>query len=56
MPHGVVAYPESTDDVVRIVKIASKFRMPITPYSGATNLEGHTRGVRPECLVTASCF
>ncbi|KAF9037791.1 hypothetical protein BDZ89DRAFT_1061376 [Hymenopellis radicata] len=43
-PHSVVAYPESTEDVVKIVKIASKHRMPMTPYSGATNLEGHTRG------------
>ncbi|PBK69975.1 hypothetical protein ARMSODRAFT_956799 [Armillaria solidipes] len=42
--HSVVVYPDSTDDVVKIVKIATKYRMPITPYSGATNLEGHTRG------------
>ncbi len=43
--HSVVVYPDSTDDVVKIVKIATKYRMPITPYSGGTNLEGHTRGV-----------
>ncbi|KAK0190619.1 FAD-linked oxidase-like protein [Armillaria mellea] len=42
--HSVVVYPDSTDDVVKIVKVATKYRMPITPYSGATNLEGHTRG------------
>ncbi|KAG7447507.1 uncharacterized protein BT62DRAFT_891556 [Guyanagaster necrorhizus] len=42
--HSVVVYPDSTEDVVKIVKIATKYRMPITPYSGATNLEGHTRG------------
>ncbi|KAJ7502651.1 FAD-linked oxidase-like protein [Mycena galericulata] len=42
--HSVVVYPESTEDVVRIVKIANKYRMPITPYSGATALEGQFIG------------
>ncbi|XP_006462662.1 hypothetical protein AGABI2DRAFT_186545 [Agaricus bisporus var. bisporus H97] len=42
--HDVVVFPRSTEDVVKIVKIATKYRMPITPYSGGTNLEGHTRG------------
>lgn len=46
MMHDVVVYPRSTEDVVKIVKIAIKYRMPITPYSGGTSLEGHTRGVR----------
>lgn len=43
-PHSVVVYPSSTEDVVKIVKIATKHRMPVTPYSGATSLEGHYRG------------
>ncbi len=55
-PHSVVAYPESTEDVVKIVKIASKHRMPITPYSGATNLEGHTRGVSVSSNECHFCF
>ncbi|KAJ7153683.1 FAD-linked oxidase-like protein [Mycena filopes] len=42
--HSVVVYPESTEDVVKIVKIANKYRMPITPYSGATSLEGQFIG------------
>ncbi|KAJ6608141.1 FAD-linked oxidase-like protein [Mycena sp. CBHHK59/15] len=42
--HSVVVYPESTEDVVQIVKIANKYRMPITPYGGATSLEGHFVG------------
>lgn len=46
MDHSVVVYPESTEDVVKIVKIATKYRTPITAYSGATSLEGHYRGVR----------
>lgn len=43
--HSVVVYPENTDDVVKIVKIANKYRMPIVPYAGATSLEGQYRGV-----------
>lgn len=43
--HTVVVYPQSTEDVVKIVNIASRYRMPITPYSGATSLEGQFRGV-----------
>ncbi|KAF8170891.1 FAD-linked oxidase-like protein [Mycena galopus ATCC 62051] len=42
--HSVVVYPESTEDVVEIVKIANKYKMPITPYSGATALEGQFIG------------
>ena len=46
-PHSVVVFPESTQDVVKIVKIATKYRMPVVPYSGAMSLEGHFRGVSP---------
>ncbi|KAG9308317.1 FAD-linked oxidase-like protein [Chiua virens] len=42
--HTVVVYPTSTEDVVKIVKIATKYRMPITPFSGGTSLEGNYRG------------
>ncbi|KAF8906305.1 FAD-linked oxidase-like protein [Gymnopilus junonius] len=42
--HSVVVYPESTEDVVKVVKIATKYRVPITAYSGATSLEGQYRG------------
>lgn len=43
--HSVVVYPSTTEDVVKIVKVATKSRMPIIPYSGGTSLEGNTRGV-----------
>ncbi|KAG6891325.1 hypothetical protein C0992_008779 [Termitomyces sp. T32_za158] len=43
-PHSVVVRPKSTADVVKIVNISRKYRMPIIPYSGATSLEGHTSG------------
>lgn len=44
-PHSVVVRPENTEDVVAIVSIARKFKVPIVPYSGATSLEGHISGV-----------
>ena len=42
---AVVVFPESTDDVVKIVQIADLYRMPVIAYSGATSLEGHYRSV-----------
>ena len=42
---AVVVYAESTEDVVKIVKIAKKYRIPITPWSGGTSLEGHVTAV-----------
>lgn len=44
-PHSVVVKPGSTEDVVAIVNIARKYRVPIVPYSGATSMEGHFSGV-----------
>ncbi|VDC04227.1 unnamed protein product [Peniophora sp. CBMAI 1063] len=43
-PHAVIVRPANTEDVVNIVNIARKYRMPVTPYSGATSLEGHYAG------------
>ncbi|TFY63274.1 hypothetical protein EVJ58_g3348 [Rhodofomes roseus] len=40
---SVVAFPKSTEDVVKVVKIANKYKMPVVPYSGATSLEGNYR-------------
>lgn len=48
--HSVVVYPETTEDVARIVKIAVKYKMPLTPYSGGTSLEGNFGAVRPDVL------
>ncbi|KAI0687856.1 FAD-linked oxidase-like protein [Cytidiella melzeri] len=39
----VVVTPGCTEDVVKIVNISRKYRMPIVPYSGATSLEGQYR-------------
>ncbi|TRM68380.1 FAD-linked oxidase-like protein [Schizophyllum amplum] len=47
IPHAVVVSPRSTQEVVKIVKIATKYRMPIVPYGGATAIEGHFHGTQP---------
>ncbi|KAF8753508.1 FAD linked oxidase [Rhizoctonia solani] len=36
-PHSVVVLAHSTEDVVKIVKIANKYRIPVTAFSGGTN-------------------
>ncbi|KAG8713942.1 hypothetical protein FRC08_012556 [Ceratobasidium sp. 394] len=43
-PHSVVVFAHGTDDVVKVVKIANKYRIPITAFSGGTSLEGHFGG------------
>ncbi|EMD38645.1 hypothetical protein CERSUDRAFT_48196 [Gelatoporia subvermispora B] len=43
-PHSVAVKVTSTADVIKVVDIARKFRVPIVPYSGATSLEGHFSG------------
>jgi D-lactate dehydrogenase (cytochrome) len=37
----VVVWAESTDEVKKVVDIARKYKVPITPFSGGTSLEGH---------------
>ena len=44
-PHSVVVQVKSTEDVVKVVNISRKYRIPLVPYSGATSLEGHFSGV-----------
>ena len=44
---GAIIYPNSTNEVSEILKIANKFRIPIVANSGLTSIEGqniHTRG------------
>ncbi|WVQ74688.1 hypothetical protein IAR50_004292 [Cryptococcus sp. DSM 104548] len=37
----VVVWADSTEEVQEIVQISSKYKVPITPFSGGTSLEGH---------------
>ena len=48
-------FPQSTEDVVKIVKIATECVMPMVVYSGATSLEGHYSGVRQKDLMVLLC-
>ncbi|WWD04010.1 hypothetical protein V865_002073 [Kwoniella europaea PYCC6329] len=38
---NVVVYAESTEDVSKVMKLANEYRVPVTPFSGGTSLEGH---------------
>ncbi|KII88916.1 hypothetical protein PLICRDRAFT_53420 [Plicaturopsis crispa FD-325 SS-3] len=43
-PHSVVVRPRTTEDVVKVVNISRKYRIPIVAFSGGTALEGHFSG------------
>ncbi|KAG2185803.1 hypothetical protein INT43_002240 [Umbelopsis isabellina] len=38
---NIVVYPQSTDDVVKIINIANELKVPVIPVAGLTSLEGH---------------
>ena len=40
-PHSLIIYPTSTDDVVKLVQIASRYKVPLVPFAGGTSLEAH---------------
>ncbi|KAF5232057.1 hypothetical protein FAUST_8919 [Fusarium austroamericanum] len=46
---NVILYPETTEQVSKLMKICSRRRLPVTPYSGGTSIEGqyipHLRGI-----------
>lgn len=44
-PH-VIVYPENTEQVSDIARVAHKYKLPIVPYSGGTSLEGHFASLR----------
>ncbi|KAF8589950.1 hypothetical protein K439DRAFT_1331175 [Ramaria rubella] len=44
-PHSIVVHVKTTADVVNVVRVARKFRIPVTAYAGGTSLEGHFGGV-----------
>ncbi|OQU98286.1 FAD linked oxidase, domain-containing protein [Cladophialophora immunda] len=39
-PGQVVVYPATTEEVAEIVKVCHRRRIPVTPYSGGTSIEG----------------
>ncbi|MCL6594098.1 MAG: FAD-binding protein, partial [Alicyclobacillus sp.] len=42
----VVVFPESTDDVVKVVRYAANHHIPVIPFGTGTGLEGHVIPVR----------
>ncbi|KAF4549291.1 FAD linked oxidase-like protein [Elsinoe fawcettii] len=36
-----IAYPESTEDVSKLAKVCSKYKIPMVPFSGGTSLEAN---------------
>ena len=49
----VVVWVESTEEVQEVVLLARKYKVPITPYSGGTSLEGHFSSVSRLCLLSS---
>lgn len=41
-PPDVVVYPQSTDEVVEIVKLCARDKVPVIPFGTGTSFEGHT--------------
>lgn len=39
-PPGVVAYPETVDEVRSVVRVAGRYRLPLVPFGAGTSLEG----------------
>ncbi|KAG8890571.1 hypothetical protein FRB98_007125 [Tulasnella sp. 332] len=50
MAHTVVVFPDRTEDVVAVMKVATKYHMPVVAYSGGTSLEGHFTGIAGGCI------
>ncbi|WP_138422805.1 FAD-binding oxidoreductase [Maritimibacter alexandrii] len=45
-PPDAVAYPQSTEDVSRILSICHAYGVPVIAYGAGTSLEGHTSAIR----------
>lgn len=42
----LVCFPQSTDEVSRIVAVSAQHHLPIVPFGAGTSLEGHVQAVR----------
>ena len=45
-PPDLVCFPESTDEVSRIVAVSARHKLPIVPFGAGTSLEGQVHAVR----------
>ena len=49
-PHAVYVAATSTDDVVKVVNISRRYKVPIIPFGVGNSLEGHFVGVSPSLI------
>lgn len=54
-PHAVYVTATSTEDVVKVVNISRKYKVPIIPFGVGNSLEGHFAGVSPSIVQPAIC-
>lgn len=52
-PHAVDVAVTSTEDVVKVVNISRKYKVPIVPFGVGSSLEGHFAGVGPSLIQPA---
>ncbi|XP_002741494.1 putative D-lactate dehydrogenase, mitochondrial [Saccoglossus kowalevskii] len=46
VPPDIVVWPESVDKVCEVVKLCSKYSIPMVPFGSGTGLEGAATGIR----------
>lgn len=49
-PHAIHVAATSTEDVVKVVNISRKYKVPIIPFGAGNSLEGQFTGVSPPSL------
>ena len=50
-PPDLIVYPKSTDDLFSLVKIAHRFRFPLTPYGEGTGLMGGAAAINGGIII-----